>query len=134
MWSKGLLPSASLQTTMIDSKEDRNLSKNSGSRTRAGPQRNASCWFAQSAFFYIPRSPSRGGAAHSGLGPSTSVIYQEKNASQACVLGNLMGIFSTEVPSSQMILVYTKQNKVNKQKIQPTQNSSSNSSESIKDR
>lgn len=45
-----------------------------------------------------------------------------------------MGIFSTEVPSSQMTLVYTKQNKVNEQKIQPTQNSSSNSSESIKDR
>lgn len=39
-------------------------------------------------------------------------LFIKKTAPHACILGNQMSIFSTEVLSSQMMLVYIRQNKI----------------------
>lgn len=64
--------------------------------------------FAQFAFINNPE-PS----AHSEWGPFISIINKKKNVPQTCLQMSLFsgGIFSVEIPSSQMIQAYVKSTK-----------------------
>jgi hypothetical protein len=65
-------------------------------------------WLAQPLFLQHLKPPPRGDSIHRGLVLPTSIINQEM-APQACPqAGPIRGIFSFEVPSSQMTLFSVK--------------------------